>query len=144
MTNTLDTYLQETEKVERKYIQCRTNTQKESQRLEQEQAKASFLALKAQESKPKPASQDIESPLSNQESQILLPANYDTKAKVQSAVGKVETSFDNFLGTMDSYFQETEEIEKTYIQCRDNTQKESRRLEQIQNDFLTLKAQESK
>jgi len=144
MTNTLDTYLQETEKVERKYIQCRTNTQKESQRLEQEQAKVSFLALKAQESKPKPASQDVESPLSNQESQILLPANYDTKAKVQPAVGKVETSFDNFLGTMDSYFQETEEIEKTYIQCRDNTQKESRRLEQVQNDFLTLKAQESK
>ena len=142
MTNTLDSYLQETEEVEKTYIKCRAKTQTESRRLEK--VKTSFLALKAQESLPRPASQDAEFPLCDQESQTLLPANDDTKANIQSTLGKVETTFDNFLGTMNSYFQETEEVEKKYIKCRDNTQKERRRLEQVQNDFLALKAQESK
>lgn len=43
---------------------------------------------------------------------------------------------------MDTYLQETEEVEKTFIRCRANTQKESQRMEEVQPDVIAATQRE--
>ena len=49
----------------------------------------------------------------------------------------------SILKEMDSYLEETEEVEKAYIRCRANTQKESQRMEQVEPDVIAATQRES-
>ena len=48
----------------------------------------------------------------------------------------------NILREMDTYLLETEEVEKTFIRCRANTQKESQRMEEVQPDVIAATQRE--
>ena len=65
----------------------------------------------------------------------------ETAAKLQKILDSVKGFTKTILCEIGTYLHETEEVEKTYIQCRANTQKEQRRMEcehQIhQNQLLT-------
>lgn len=62
---------------------------------------------------------------------------YKTEAgKLQSILENVKNSTKNILREMDVYLQETEEVEKAFIRCRANTQKESQRMEQVEPDVI--------
>jgi len=54
----------------------------------------------------------------------------------------VKNSTKMILREMGTYLHETEEVEKTYIQCRANTQKEQRRMECVEPDVLAATRRE--
>ncbi|KAL3766486.1 hypothetical protein ACHAW5_001155 [Stephanodiscus triporus] len=56
--------------------------------------------------------------------------------KLQSILESIKNSTKNILGEMDTYLKETAEVEKAYIRCRANTQKESRRMERVEPDVI--------
>ena len=65
----------------------------------------------------------------------------ETAAKLQKILDSVKGFTNTIFCEIGTYLHEMEEVEKTYIQCRANTQKEQRRMEcehQIhQNQLLT-------
>ena len=65
----------------------------------------------------------------------------ENTAKLQSILDSVKNSTKMILREMETYLHETEEVEKTYIQCRANTQKESRRMECIEPDVIAATSQ---
>jgi hypothetical protein len=67
------------------------------------------------------------------EHQVLKTENI---AKLQTILASVKKSTKMILREMETYLHETEEVEKTYIQCRANTQKEQRRMEGVEPDVL--------
>jgi len=67
------------------------------------------------------------------ERQLLYKEN---AAKLQSILENIKNSTKNILREMDVYLQETEEVEKTFIRCRANTQKESQRMEQVEPEVI--------
>eukprot|EP00578_Thalassiosira_sp_NH16_P007146 CAMPEP_0181122078 /NCGR_PEP_ID=MMETSP1071-20121207/25108_1 /TAXON_ID=35127 /ORGANISM="Thalassiosira sp., Strain NH16" /LENGTH=243 /DNA_ID=CAMNT_0023206997 /DNA_START=20 /DNA_END=751 /DNA_ORIENTATION=- len=69
----------------------------------------------------------------SKERQMLYKEN---AAKLQSILENIKNSTKNILKEMDAYLQETEEVEKTFISCRANTQKESQRMEQVEPDVI--------
>ena len=66
----------------------------------------------------------------------------ENAAKLQSILENIKNSTKSILREMDSYLKETEEVEKTFIRCRANTQKESQRMEQVQPDVLAATQRE--
>lgn len=54
--------------------------------------------------------------------------------RLRSILENIKNSTKTVLQEMNVYLQEMEEVEKTYIRCRAKTQKESRRLEQVEPD----------
>ena len=68
------------------------------------------------------------------ERQLLYKEN---AGKLQTILENIKNSTKNTLKEMDIYLQETEEVEKTYIRCRANTQKESQRMEQVEPDVIS-------
>ena len=60
----------------------------------------------------------------------------ENAAKLQSILENIKNSTKNILREMDAYLQETEEVEKTFIRCRANTQKESQRMGQVEPDVI--------
>ena len=73
------------------------------------------------------------------EKQLLLTEN---TAKLQTILDSVKNSAKMILREMGTYLHETEEVEKTYIQCRTNTQKEQRRMECVEPDVLAATQRE--
>mmetsp|Transcript_37657 Transcript_37657/g.67824 ORF Transcript_37657/g.67824 Transcript_37657/m.67824 type:complete len:235 (-) Transcript_37657:1261-1965(-) len=67
------------------------------------------------------------------ERQMLYKEN---AAKLQNILENIKNSTKTILREMDVYLQETEEVEKTFIRSRDNTQKESQRMEQVEPDVI--------
>jgi hypothetical protein len=65
----------------------------------------------------------------------------ENTAKLQSILDSVKNSTKMIFREIGTYLHETEEIEKTYIQCRANTQKESRRMECIEPDVIAATTQ---
>ena len=66
----------------------------------------------------------------------------ENAAKLQSILENIKNSTKNILREMDAYLQETEEVEKTFIRCRANTQKESERMEQVEPDVIAATQRE--
>jgi hypothetical protein len=62
--------------------------------------------------------------------------------KLTSILASIKHSTKTILGEMDTYLQETADIEKTYIRCRANTQKESRRMERVEPDVIAATQRE--
>jgi hypothetical protein len=62
--------------------------------------------------------------------------------KFQSILKNIKNSTKNILAEMNTYLQETAEIEKTYIRCRANTQKESGRMERVEPDVIAATQRE--
>ncbi|KAL9179561.1 hypothetical protein ACHAXT_008851 [Thalassiosira profunda] len=60
----------------------------------------------------------------------------ENAAKLQSILENIKNATKSILKEMDSYLEETEEVEKAYIRCRANTQKESQRMEQVEPDVI--------
>ncbi|KAL7547341.1 hypothetical protein ACHAWF_010664 [Thalassiosira exigua] len=60
----------------------------------------------------------------------------DNATKLQSILEGVKNSTKSILREMDAYLQETEEVEKAFIRCRANTQKESQRMERVEPDVI--------
>ena len=60
----------------------------------------------------------------------------ENTAKLQTILDSVKNSTKMILREMKTYLRETEVLEKTYIQCRANTQIESRRMECVELDVL--------
>ena len=58
----------------------------------------------------------------------------DNQRRLTSILDNIKHSTQTVLSEMSIYLKESEEIEKTYIRCRANTQKESQRLEQVEPD----------
>ena len=54
---------------------------------------------------------------------------HETTDKIQKILDLVQRSTETILRKTERFNNETEEVEKTYIQCRANTQKEQRRME---------------
>lgn len=73
------------------------------------------------------------------ERQLLKTEN---AAKLQTMLDSVKNSTKMILREMGTYLHETEEVEKTYIQCRANTQKEQRRMECVEPDVLAATRRE--
>ena len=73
------------------------------------------------------------------ERQLLLTEN---TAKLQTILDSVKKSTKMILREMGTYLHESEEVEKTYIQCRANTQKEQRRMECVEPDVLAATQRE--
>lgn len=67
------------------------------------------------------------------ERQLLYKEN---AKKLTSILANIKNSTKTILGEMDVYLQETADVEKTYIRCRANTQKESRRMERVEPDVI--------
>ncbi len=53
-----------------------------------------------------------------------------------STLDKMKNATQAILSEMSTYLKESEEVEKTYIRCRANTQKESERLESVEPDVV--------
>ena len=62
--------------------------------------------------------------------------------KLQSILQNIKNSIKNILAEMDTYLQETAEVEKTYIRCKANTEKESRRMERVEPDVIAATQRE--
>lgn len=60
----------------------------------------------------------------------------ENAAKLQSILENIKHSTKIILREMDTYLQETEEVEKTFIRCRASTQKESQRMEQVEPEVI--------
>mmetsp|Transcript_23710 Transcript_23710/g.50747 ORF Transcript_23710/g.50747 Transcript_23710/m.50747 type:complete len:254 (+) Transcript_23710:131-892(+) len=67
------------------------------------------------------------------ERQLLYKEN---AARLQSILENIKNSTKSILREMDAYLQETEDVEKTFIRCRANTQKESERMERVEPDVI--------
>lgn len=73
------------------------------------------------------------------ERQLLKSEN---TAKLQTILDSFKNSTKIILREMETYLHETEEVEKTYMQCRANTQKEQRRMECVEPDVLAATQRE--
>jgi hypothetical protein len=60
----------------------------------------------------------------------------ENAAKLQSILENIKHSTKIILRAMDTYLQETEEVEKTFIRCRASTQKERQRMEQVEPEVI--------
>ena len=66
----------------------------------------------------------------------------ENAAKLQSILENIKHSTKVILREMDTYLQEAEEVEKTFIRCRANTQKECQRMEQVEPDVIAATQRE--
>ena len=62
----------------------------------------------------------------------------ENAAKLQSILENIKHSTKIILREMDTYLQETEEVEKTFIRCRASTQKECQRMEQVEPEVIEV------
>ena len=60
----------------------------------------------------------------------------ENAARLQSILENIKHATKIILREMDVFLQETEEVEKTFIRCRANTQKECQRMEQVEPDVI--------
>ena len=60
-----------------------------------------------------------------------------------SILENIKNATKGILKEMDSFLTETEEVEKTFIRCRANTQKESQRMESVEPDVTAATQRES-
>ena len=60
-----------------------------------------------------------------------------------SILENIKNATKGILKEMDSFLTETEEVEKTFIRCRANTQKESQRMESVEPDVNAATQRES-
>lgn len=66
----------------------------------------------------------------------------ENAAKLQSILENIKHSTKIILREMDTYLQETEEVEKTFIRCRANTQKECQRMELVESEVIAATRRE--
>ena len=66
----------------------------------------------------------------------------ENERKLQTILQNIKNSTKNILAEMDTYLQETAEVEKTYIRCKANTEKESRRMERVEPDVIAATQRE--
>lgn len=66
----------------------------------------------------------------------------ENTARLQTILESIKNSTKNILKEMDQYLAETEEVEKTFIECRAATQRESRRMEMVEPDVTAATQRE--
>ena len=66
----------------------------------------------------------------------------ENAARLQSILENIKHATKIILREIDIYLQETEEVEKTFIRCRANTQKECQRMEQVEPDVIAATQRE--